>query len=192
MFVNYLGSLVFTPKDWADNANMRMVGVRDRVVIVYKNGAGNGGLNLKLQPEVIHKLAYVNGVKAGQELVRKLNTDPTCSNPQLDGTPGWLDHRWVRLNAYLVALKKHLSGFTAAVNNVQETSDYGLQIDQAMIVAPLKSVKYRESTLTQKQADALKRAISAITKLEAELSASAVVQPYQPQPQPELTSRANI
>ena len=192
MFVNYLGSLVFTAKDWADNANMRMVGVRDRVVIVYKNGSGNGGLNLKLQPEVIRKLAYVNGVKAGQELVRKFNTDPTCSNPQLDGTPGWLDHRWVRLNAYLVALKVHLSGFTAAVHNAHETSDYGLQIDQAMIVAPLKSVKYRESTLTQTQADALKGAISAITQLEAELSANAVVQPYQPQPQPELTSRAKI
>ena len=49
-----------------------------------------------------------------------------------------------------------------------------------MIVAPLKSVKYRESTLTQTQADALKGAISAITQLEAELSANAVERAIRP------------
>lgn len=191
-FGTYLKSIVFTAKDWADNANMRMPGIRDRVVTVYKNGEKNGGLNLNLEPAKIRNLGSRNGVEAGRKLVNRFLTDSAVQNPYLDGTRGWLDHRWVRFNAYVSALKVHLTGFSAAVNAAQGTSSISTQIEQAKDVAPLKFDKYFEPTLSEAQAHALKRAVHAVQALEAAMDADKVVQPYIPKPQPELKSRARI
>lgn len=191
-FASYLKAVVSTAKDWADHANMRMPGVRDRVVTVYKNGESNGGLNLKLEPHAILNLSYRNGVAAGKALVQKFLTDKAIFNKNLQGTPGWLDHRWVRFNSYVGALKVHLAGFSTAINNARGTPTIALQIDQAEQKAPLKFEKFFEPRLTGVQADALKMAIGAIQALEVALAADEVVQPYTPKPQPELKNKARI
>lgn len=191
-FASYLKAVVFTAKDWADHANMRMPGVRDRVVTVYKNGETNGGLNLKLKPHMITNLGYRNGVAAGRALVQKFLTNTTIFNEHLQGTPGWLDHRWVRLNSYVTALRVHLKGFNSAINNESGTSTIALQIDQARQKAPLYFEKYFEPTLTNVQAEALKKAVVAIQALETALAADKIVQPYTPKPRPELKNRARI
>lgn len=192
-FASYVKSVVFTAKDWADNANMRMPGIRDRVVTVYKNGGEtNGGLNLKLAPDVIWNLSYRNGVAGGKALAQRFLTDKAVFNENLEGTPGWLDHRWVRFNSYISALKVHLTGFGSAVNAAHATPPITTQIDQAKVKPPLKFDKYFEAKLTDRQANALKKAVGAIQALETALAADTVVQPYTPKPQPELTSKARI
>jgi hypothetical protein len=189
-FIEYLGAVASSAKDWADKANLRMPGIRDRVVTVYKNGLTNGGLNLNLPGFEISKLAYDHGTQAGKALVRKfLSTEPPF-NPNLEGSPAWLDHRWVRFNAYLSAMKTHLRGLSLASHQAYGTSSLQVQIEQAQEHPPLYFEKCFEPTLTSAQGKALSEALAALEKLEAALNADAVVQPYTARPQYELKARS--
>jgi predicted acylesterase/phospholipase RssA len=194
-FTDFLWNIVDSAKDWADNANMRMPGTRDRVVTIFHNGLTNGGLNLKLEPDSIRELGNVNGVEAGKRLVEKfvesaLNT--SGKQTELAGSKGWLDHRWVRFNTYVIALKAHITGFQDAINFANEVSPTVDQIEASKKYPPLKFEKYFEATLTQTQADALKKAVDAIAALEVALCNDTVVQPYVPKPQPELKARSRL
>lgn len=191
-FFNYLKGVGLAAKDWADNANMRMPGVRDRVITIYKNGDTNGGLNLNLQSDNILYLGYVAGQEAGQKLVHKFILDTEKQNPSQIGTNGWMDHRWVRLNTYILALKEHLKGFSQAANAAFETTSITLQIQQAVHCEPLKFREYFEPKLSPAQRDALIAAVKAIQNLETVLGKDRVVQPYVPKPKPELKVKARI
>lgn len=189
-FSDYLFAMVFTVKDWADKANLRMPGIRDRVVTVYKNDLSLGGLNLKLPGLNILNLAYDNGTKAGQDLAKKFRDAPPPFNPNLQGGAGWLDHRWVRFNAYLSAVKTHLQGLSLAAHGAHGTSSLSLQIQEATQVPPLSFDKCIEPTLSSVQATALTNALAALESLETALSQNTVVQPYSAQPQYELKARS--
>lgn len=194
-FADYFKSILVTAKDWSDNAALRMPGVRDRVVTVFKNNeenSDNGGLNLNIPGQKVLDMAYRNGAEAGRRLARKFLTDPQPFNVNLTGTPGWLDHRWVRLNSYISALKAHLSGFSAAIGATATSSSIQTQIEQAAQKAPLKYEKYHESVLTTTQVKALEVAIKSIQSLEAAMGADKVVQPYTAKPQPELKVRPRL
>lgn len=189
-FVDYLMALFGTAKDWANNANLRMPGVRDRVVVVYKNGMTGGGLNLKILPESISKLAYDHGTAAGQELAKKFMPDAVPFNPNLQGSAAWLDHRWVRFNSYLTALKTQVQGLTQAAHAAQGTSSLSQQIDAAQYQAPLYYDQLFEPRLTPLQATALHNALASLQTLEAALCTNPVVQPYVAKPQYELKARS--
>jgi predicted acylesterase/phospholipase RssA len=194
-FLDYLANIFYSAKDWADNANMRMPGIRDRVVTVFQMGNNSGGLNLNLKPHQILALAYENGVDAGRQLVKKFLLEKPIApsgNEALVGSPNWLDHRWVRLNSYIASLKDHISGFSDAVNFANGVSSIKDQIDQAQYKPPFKFEKYFEPTLNELQASALKEAVDAIERLEKSLNSNNVTQPYIPQPQPELKARSRL
>ncbi len=201
-FISYLGGIARTAKDWADNANLRTPGVRERVVYVYKNGSKDpskgeavqthGGLNLKLPGKNIEELGYFNGVAAGQALVRKFLGDSPTANKNLSASPGWLDHRWTRFNAYLNALQNHLAGFSQAAQAARATPTLAQQIAQAQNQPPLYTETYFEPTLTANQAQALQNATHAIEALEAALAQNKVYQPYQDAPQPKLGLRPGL
>lgn len=190
-FVNFLSAIFDSAKDWSDNANLRMPGIRDRVAFIYKNDPAIGGLNLKLGSQSILDFGYINGPMVARSLVTKFLED-TDRNVCLNGTRGWMDHRWVRLNSYLQALKKNLAGFTTATNGNAGTSSTVDQITDAKKTAPLKFDKFFESALTEPQAKALQVAVAAITQLESTLAADKVVQPYAPSPAPQLASRPQL
>ena len=191
-FGAYLWGLVAAAKDWADNANLRMPGVRDRVVIVYKNGQTNGGLNLNLTEKQIRSLAYANGTKAGHALAKKFLPGGPKNNHALDGSAAWLDHRWVRFNSHLSALKRHIEGFGQAIAPGNGTSSLGDQIAQATLVPALYREKLFEPTLSQDQANALQDAVKALQQLEVSLTKIAVRQPYVAKPQFELKARSPL
>ena len=191
-FSRYLTGLVVTAKDWADNANLRMPGVRDRVAIVYKNDQTNGGLNLNLDGQKIWNLAYDNGTGAGRKLARKFLPGEVTDNPALEGSAAWCDHRWVRFNAYLAAIKTHISGFTQAANHAPGTSPLGVQIAQARRQPPLYWRRLFEPTLNEAQARALAQALEALENLERQLEAIQIEQPYVAQPQHELKARSRL
>ena len=52
----FISALVNAMQSWNDNTLRRMPGVRDRVVRV-RLDAGEGGINLNMEPEVIDRLA---------------------------------------------------------------------------------------------------------------------------------------
>jgi hypothetical protein len=185
-FFDFLLSIFGSTKDWADNANLRMPGTRDRVVTIYKNNPLIGGLNLNLAPNAVRNLGYITGREAGEKLVHKFATNPARINPVLQGTPGWLDHRWVRLNAYIGALKAQLAGFDAGIKGSTRVASAEQQISQATQVPPLHFDRFIEPTLSTAQAQALKTVVADIQRLEAQLNADTLVQPYQPAPKPRL------
>lgn len=187
-FMDYVLSLVSTGKDWADNANLRMPGIRDRVVTIFTGGMTSGGLNLNISKPAIWTLAYVRGTQAGVALANKFSDITPKFNAPLVGSAAWMDHRWVRFNTYLTAIKSHLEGFSKTVNQSFATSPLRTQIDQAKTEPPLQCRDEYESTLTDMQAKALKNAVAALETLEQALCADKVVQPYKAKPQPELKS----
>lgn len=191
-FADYLFGVGFAAKDWADNANLRMPGTRDRVVVVYTEGLTQGGFNLKLAGASIKELGYINGTKAGEALAKKFLPSEPKFNPKLEGSAAWLDHRWVRFNAYLAAVKSHLQGLSMAVNSAHGTSSLREQIAQAKDKAPLYFVSCFEPKLTDLQATSLNKALDALASLEAALAADTVTQPYMAKPQYELKARSRL
>ncbi len=191
-FGTFLWGLVFAGKDWADNANMRMPGIRDRVAVVFKNDPTRGGLNLKLDSQSIRDLAYRTGTAAGQELARKFLQKPARGGASPRDSAGWRDHRWVRFNAYVAALKAHVRGFSDAVGPAHGAPSLREQIREATVSPPLYYRDLMEHTLSTEQADALLRTVDAIEALEQTLAQDEVVQPYQAKPQVELKARSPL
>lgn len=191
-FFDYVVGLGKAAKDWADNANLRMPSVRGRVVTVFHKGLTNGGLNLKIEGLKIRHLAYVNGTTAGRNMANKFTDQVPEFNQNLSGNTRWLDHRWVRFNTYVTALKSHIAGFTEAANNAHGTSPLRDQIREACNKEPLYFEDLYEPKLTITQAQALSDAVDAIEKLEASLTSDRVVQPYVARPQYELKPKASL
>jgi predicted acylesterase/phospholipase RssA len=185
-FFDFLLGMGVAAKDWADNANLRMPGIRDRVVTVFQNGLTRGGLNLKIEGEQIRKLAYINGTEAGTKLAGKFYDAPPRFNENLVGSAAWLDHRWVRFNSYLNALKANLEGISASANMVAGSSPLRAQIAAAVNKEPLYFNDCFEPKLSPAQSKAMTKALAAIEQLETELSDYRIKQPYMPKPQPEL------
>ena len=191
-FADYLFGAGYAAKGWADNANLRMPGTRDRVVVVYTGGLTLGGFNLKLPGDYILRLGYVNGTKAGEALAKKFLPSEPKFNPKLEGSAAWLDHRWVRFNAYLTAVKSHLQGLSVAANRAHGTSSLREQIEQAKYKPPLYFESCFEPKLTDLQARSLNKALDALADLEAALAADTVTQPYVAKPQYELKARSRL
>ncbi|MFO1268733.1 MAG: hypothetical protein U1F67_19395 [Rubrivivax sp.] len=80
---------------WNDMAMVRVAGVRDRVVRVYLK-PGQGGVNIKMTREEIQALAEKQGKGAAKAFIERFAAE---------GSVGWREHRWVRLNRLLIALR---------------------------------------------------------------------------------------
>ena len=98
--LGFVVSIIMTSKDWADNAQIRLPGFRDRIAQV-SLAPTDGGLNLDMTPERIDRLCTY-GREAGLEFVKRFATDePGCV---LD----WKNHRRVRLRSALAAVEEWL------------------------------------------------------------------------------------
>lgn len=95
----FFGALVNTMYNWADNAQMRVPGYRDRVVHIYQ-GADEGGLNLNMGKDVILGLAE-RGRAAGAKLRERFTGR--------DGNPlDWDNQRWIRYRSTLALVEELL------------------------------------------------------------------------------------
>jgi predicted acylesterase/phospholipase RssA len=98
----FLGDIVDTMQNRVDDAQLRMPGVRDRIVHVSLSEE-QGGMNLNMDPKVIERLT-ARGRSAGAKLVRRF------SDERADGEPlSWNDHRWIRLRIAMPAVQQMLS-----------------------------------------------------------------------------------
>lgn len=177
----FLAALFASAKDWHDNALMRMPGVRDRVVRVGLSEV-EGGLLLRLPDERSRTLSKYGRI-AAQALCDKFVPAHGTSEP----TRGWNEHRWVRYNIVLRALRKRLAGLSASARLHGHSSPLSRQIFDAAWSAPLEGP--RDRAIGEAEAAALSRALHALEEFEEALAALGDAPSYEPEPEPELRAR---
>ncbi|MEP7041600.1 MAG: hypothetical protein ABI843_00970 [Dokdonella sp.] len=92
----FLRAIVTTMQGWSDSTQLAIPGYRDRVVAV-RLRAEEGGLNLRMAPALIGRLAARGEAAAQLLLGHYAHRDP----PHGSAT-GWRNHRWLR---YRVAMR---------------------------------------------------------------------------------------
>jgi deferrochelatase/peroxidase EfeB/predicted acylesterase/phospholipase RssA len=169
---------------WNDMTMMRMPGVRDRVVRVLLED-GDGGVNINMPPERIRRLAERYGKPAAEAFRKKFAAENSV---------GWPEHRWVRFNRLLIALRQQIDGAAFAARLDRYTSPLADQIDGARDAPPLRGPRDgplapSEEPLNDEQVRELKRLLAALRDLEVAFDLAGVHEPYIAVPRPSLRVR---
>jgi deferrochelatase/peroxidase EfeB/predicted acylesterase/phospholipase RssA len=172
---NFLSCLWLATWRWNDMTQMRMPGVRDRVVRVFLEER-EGGINLRISPQEILGLARKYGKPAAEAFLKKF----------VDG-PGWDEHRWVRVNSLLVALRDRVHLLKYAIAQRHQATPLREQIRAAESRAPLTGPG--EKVIEANQAFELQRLIAALEALEQAYVDAGDTEPYIPNPRPSLRMR---
>ncbi|HJT99538.1 MAG TPA: patatin-like phospholipase family protein [Rhodanobacteraceae bacterium] len=114
--LGFLGALVETMQDWSDSTQLGAPGFRDRIVHV-RLTADEGGLNLRMRPELIHTVAA-----RGVEAARVLLAHYAHADPPPDTVTGWRNHRWVRYRVAMRLIEQALEGLRVAEHDTSATS----------------------------------------------------------------------
>jgi hypothetical protein len=180
---NFLLSLWMATWRWNDMTMMRMPGVRDRVVRVLLN-EDEGGVNIKMRPEQILALARNYGRKAAQEFVKKFAAP---------GSPGWPEHRWVRFNRLLIAVREQIEGIGFAAGLSRYTVPLREQIDAAIQEPPLRGHRETpqpsETPISPDQQQELKRLLAMLSEVEQTVDEAGHHRPFNAIPRPSLRVR---
>lgn len=112
--VGFLKAILTTMQNWTDSTQIASAGFAERIVSVRLRD-DEGGLNLRISPELIQRLA-VRGERAGELLLEHY----AHAEPPPGIVTGWRNHRWVR---YRIAMRllgeafaslRHAEAVTAA------------------------------------------------------------------------------
>jgi hypothetical protein len=167
---------------WNDMTMMRMPGVRDRVVRVLLD-KDEGGVNIAMSPAQITKLATDYGKVAARKFVGKFS----------EAAPGWPEHRWVRFNRLLIALRQQIDGFRFSASLDSHARPIADQIHQSRSIAPLRrqrnDAERSDRFLNALQESELEQLLAALTKLEAAFTQAGNHTPYEAMPRPSLRVR---
>jgi deferrochelatase/peroxidase EfeB/predicted acylesterase/phospholipase RssA len=182
--VGFLVSLWLAAWRWNDTTMMRMPGVRDRVVRIFLE-EGEGGVNIKMSKQAIDALTQKYGKPAAGAFLRKFADD---------GSPGWPEHRWVRFNRLLIALRQQIEGFKFAADLDRYSQPLSAQIDESRKTAPLRGSARgcpsgSEQPLGHDQARELKVLLAALSELEESFHKAGDHRPYVAVPRPSLRVR---
>jgi hypothetical protein len=181
----FLASLWKTTWHWNDSTMMRMPGVRDRVVRIYLD-PGEGGVNIRMTAKKIRALGEKYGKAAAQDFIRKF-VDHEAR--------GWREHRWVRFNTLLVALRDRMENFEKAVELDRHTERLDTQIPDAAKHAPLLRDPNHvhawpsEARLDAPQVAELQALVAALRQLEQAFEQAGDTRPYRAVPRPSLRIR---
>jgi hypothetical protein len=188
----FLNSILDAARRWNDNATARLPGVRERIVNIYLDPEDSkGGLNLKMEPKDLLKLAEL-GQQAGRKLVDRYIAPATGPNGKPQPSVRWDEHRWIRFNTFVHAVQDKMARFTQSAGQTAHAKPLGAVIG-ALVLARKAGTPSCEFALTPTQAEAMHKAALALAELECSLMAtSKVVQPFEPNPQPELRLRATL
>lgn len=176
-------------RTWNDTLTSKLPEVRDRVVRIGLR-PGEGQLNIGMPGETIRRMAKDYGQASAARLIHAFA--PTAGGVI---ARGWREHLYVRMQAEVRALRRHLRGYGAATNaGGSNTVSLADLLDAAIGVPPLH-VKPGHSdpgaaALTPPQRDALLRTVRAIEALEHALAHEETLWgPYRPLPPPDLKLR---
>ncbi len=113
--IGFLKAIVRTMQDWSDSTQLGTPGFRDRVVHV-RLTADEGGLNLRMKPELIGRVAA-----RGAEAARVLLAHYAHRDPPPGVVTGWRNHRWVRYRVAMRLIEQSLAGMRAAERETEPT-----------------------------------------------------------------------
>ena len=180
----FFGALINTMYNWADNAQVRVPGYRDRVVHIFQTDT-EGGMNLNMKSEVIRALSE-RGRFAGVKLRERFMGN--------DGSPlTWDNHRWIRYRSMMSLLEKTLRDLRRAYN----TPLFGDEPYAAMIARtphdPPGGYRLKEPEQRAFAILMTDQLITLIDELENELGATGQnFADGEPRPKPELRVRPSI
>jgi predicted acylesterase/phospholipase RssA len=103
----FIRSILDTMQNWSDNAQTRVPGYRDRIVLI-KHTKKEGGINLNMDPELIRQFSE-RGRVAGKFLANRFSTEPS-SNP--GDKLSWENHRWLRYRSVMPLIEDFLYKLT--------------------------------------------------------------------------------
>ena len=113
--LGFLAAILKTMQNWSDSTQLGTPGFRDRVVHV-RLTPDEGGLNLRMQPELIRAVAA-----RGDEAARVLIEHYAHTNPPPGIVTGWRNHRWVRYRVAMRLLEQGLEGMRVAERETAAT-----------------------------------------------------------------------
>jgi hypothetical protein len=111
----FLGAILDTMQNWSDSTQLGAPGFRDRVVHI-RLTRDEGGLNLRMRPELIRRVA-----ERGKEAARVLILHYAHRDPPRGTVTGWRNHRWVRYRVALRLLEQSLEGIRVAERETAAT-----------------------------------------------------------------------
>ena len=111
-------AIIDTMQNWMDNAQTRVPGYRDRIVVI-KHTKAEGGMNLNMDPTLIDHFSE-RGRCAGEFLVNRFAHDPSIN--QGDGL-SWSNHRWLRYRSMMPLVEQLLLGIIKGYEWPPEPSD---------------------------------------------------------------------
>ena len=157
-----------------------MPGVRDRVVRVLLE-ENEGGINIAMTGEEIRRLARKYGQQAAKMFIDKFVDN---------GAEGWHEHRWVRFNTLIVAVRERVRVLREAVELDHHAVPLADQITRALSKAPLQDGGGRAggSALTG-TGDLLGAELKALLELARELDRIHGKPSYLASPRPSLRIR---
>jgi len=168
---------------WNDMAMVRVAGVRDRVVRVYLK-PGQGGVNIKMTREEIQALAEKQGKGAAKAFIERFAAE---------GSVGWREHRWVRLNRLLIALRAAMTGVTASTRATRDAPDLAVQARQAAGAPPLRAPNgIAQSPLQNLQVGEVEALLRRLRDFEAGFQDAGDSKPYEAKPRPLLRTRPPV
>jgi|GEM_PF-477219 len=189
--VAFLKAIWLTTWHWNDSTMMRMPGVRERVVRVYL-APGEGGVNIRMRADRIRVLGTEYGREAARAFISKF-AEPT--------SPGWHEHRWVRFNTLLLAVRERLRDFSAAAGMNHHTVPLAQQIAAAASAPPLRGAHPTDPApseapldagqivLLESQLKALEGIAAAFGKIDVAMDVKDPKPPFHPVPKPNLRMR---
>lgn len=127
-------AIMDTMQNWSDNAQTRVPGYRDRIVVI-KHSKAEGGMNLNMDPKVIERFSE-RGRCAGEFLVNRFAHDPSRNE---DDELSWSNHRWLRYRSVMPLVEQLLLGIIRGYEWPPEPSDqrpYSTLVSRAFEDAP--------------------------------------------------------
>jgi predicted acylesterase/phospholipase RssA len=106
--LGFVSAILDSARNWRENVQAHSPGYRDRIATVKLDGASEGGLNLRMEEEVIERLVE-RGRCAGAEL-----RDRFDGAPQAGVDVGWPNHRWLRYRNAMNVIQQMLDELCTA------------------------------------------------------------------------------
>lgn len=140
----YLGSVINTARNWADDMQCVLPGYRDRVVVIHLREE-EGGLNLKMSATEIAKLEE-RGAAAGNRLVEHFASAPP---PDKIATT-WDNHRWIRLRTMIGKLQEVMRRVDKYYTRMPMTStSYQGLLARNLGDSPVTGFPYQDAAVNQ-------------------------------------------
>jgi len=135
----FFRAIIATMQGWSDSTQLGAPGFRDRVVHV-RLTRDEGGLNLRMHPDLIRRVAL-----RGEEAARVLLAHYAHRDPPRGVVTGWRNHRWVRYRVALRLIEQSLAGMRAAERETAATP-------AGILAMHSRPPSYRFRTIAQRRA----------------------------------------